>query len=67
MNRIEGLRYRVRFGACALVAQSDLLYGIARMFSVLAETQFEQIRVFRDFLPAEFWIHSVREEPPKRN
>jgi hypothetical protein len=57
MRRVSG---RVKFGACAIVANSDLLFGVARMYTVYAEPHFRIARVFRDFLQAEFWLKSVR-------
>jgi hypothetical protein len=59
MHRLER---KVKFGVCAIVAKSDLLYGIARMFAVVAGSQFELARVFREFLEAEFWLQSVRRQ-----
>ncbi|MDH4070278.1 MAG: hypothetical protein OEV30_07625 [Ignavibacteria bacterium] len=67
VNRIEDLRSEFSFGACAIVAGSDALFGIARMFTVLAEQQFRLARVFRDFLQAEFWLHSVNPGRPSPN
>jgi len=59
-DRMRRLESRVRFGACAIVAKSDVIYGIARMYTVYAESQFRIARVFREFLQAEFWLQSVR-------
>jgi len=53
---------KVRFGSVAIVAKTDLFYGVARMFATLAETQFFRARVFREFLQAEFWLKSVRRD-----
>lgn len=67
VNRIEDLKRTFSFGTCAIVAGPDALYGVARMFTVLAEQQFDVTRVFRDFLQAEFWLHSMRPVPPSPN
>jgi len=47
---------RVRFGACAIVAPSNVLYGLLRMFEVFAEKQFRTTRVFREIGEAESWL-----------
>ena len=47
---------RVRFDACAIVAPSDVLYGLLRMFEVFAEKQFRTTRVSRDVGEAEAWL-----------
>ena len=53
--------HRVRFGACAIVATSDAVFGIARMYEVLAEDHFRATRVFREMRPAEEWLASHRQ------
>jgi hypothetical protein len=59
-DRMRRASRRVKFGACAIVAKSDVIFGIARMYTVYAEPHFTTARVFRDFLQAEFWLNSVR-------
>ena len=59
-DRMRRVSRRVKFGACAIVAKSDLLFGIARMYAIHAEPHFRIARVFRDFLQAEFWLKSVK-------
>ena len=51
---------RVHWGACAIVATRDLLYGMLRMFEVFAESKFESTRVFRDAEQARSWLRSER-------
>jgi len=41
------IRDKVRFGACAIVATKDALFGMLRMFAVMAERFFRVIHVFR--------------------
>ncbi len=53
MNRV---RDRIRFEVCAIVATSDVLYGMLRRFEVLAERHFRVTRVFRDLGEAETWL-----------
>jgi hypothetical protein len=50
------MREVVRWGALAVVARSDVLFGMSRMLEVLAEPHFTSIRVFRDLAPAEVWV-----------
>jgi hypothetical protein len=57
---IDGVRPKVEFGACAIVATRDALYGMIRMFEVFAEQQFASLRTFRDHDEAEKWLRSIR-------
>lgn len=59
-DRMRHVAHRVRFGACAIIAKSDIIFGIARMYAVYAEPHFTTVRVFRDYIQAEFWLNSVR-------
>lgn len=45
-----------RFGRCAVVANVNLLHESMRMFEVLVNPLFEQIRVFRSALEAVVWL-----------
>ena len=40
----------------AMVAPSDILYGMARMFQLMHDAAPEQVRVFREIAEAEDWI-----------
>jgi hypothetical protein len=53
---IGKVRDRVRFGACAIVAPRDVLFGMLRMFEVYAEERFDATRVFREVAEAEAWL-----------
>jgi len=55
-HKIESVRPRVRFGACAIVAGEDPSFGIARTFAVFAEWQFRVKNVFRTHADAEQWL-----------
>ena len=57
---VERLRAKVEWGACAIVASHDALYGMSRIFEVFAEKQFARISVFRDREDAKRWIASNR-------
>jgi len=50
----------VRFDACAIVASSDALFGMMRMFEVMAQEHFRASRVFRSTAEAEAWLMSQR-------
>jgi hypothetical protein len=51
---------RVRFDACAIVAGADVLFGMARMFEVVAGEHFSVTRAFREVGEAETWLDSQR-------
>lgn len=59
-NEIKRIQERVRFNACAVVATRDALFGMLRVFEVLAEPYFTTIRVFRVAAEAEAWLGSQR-------
>ena len=58
---IAGVRDMVAFGACAIVATRDPLFGMTRMFEVFAEDYFVASRVFRDVREAWTWLHEARD------
>jgi hypothetical protein len=67
---IARLPATVRFGACAIIAQRDALYGMSRMFSVFAEQFFSAISAFRSAPEAEAWLREQRahrRRPRKRS
>jgi hypothetical protein len=69
---VASLPKTVRFGACAIVAQRDALYGMSRMFSVFVERFFSDIRTFRSALEADAWLQKQRggvtdAAPPRGN
>lgn len=53
---LDRVRTRVAFDACAVVASKVVLFGMMRMFAVLAQSHFTSIRVFRTFAEAEEWL-----------
>lgn|SRR5262245_31400000 len=53
---IDQLTAKLRWGACAIVASRDSLYGMSRMFAVFAEGLFAETQVFRDRQAAERWL-----------
>ena len=56
VTEIERVRGNVRFGACAIVACTDALFGMLRMFEVYAEQHFRNTSVFRTLPEAEEWL-----------
>ena len=46
------------FGACAILATRETVFGMARMFEVLARPYFAAIKTFRDVAAAEEWLES---------
>ena len=57
-GEIKRIRGRVQFGRCAIVACTDALYGMLRMFQVFAEQYFRESYVFRTASEAEAWLAS---------
>ena len=53
---IKRIRQKVRFGLCAVVAEKDALYGMLRVFQVIAQEYFRAIGVFRTGEEAEVWL-----------
>ena len=57
---VERLKTKVQWGACAIVASRDALFGMIRIFEVFAEKLFSDIRVFRNRKDAKQWITDNR-------
>jgi len=55
-REIGRIRNNVQFGACAIVACSDALFGMLRMLEVFTEEYFRQSHVFRTTSEAEAWL-----------
>lgn len=55
---IEHIQDRVRFGACAILAPPDAIFGMMRMFEAMSERYFRVIHSFRDRVEAELWLVS---------
>jgi hypothetical protein len=49
---------RIRFDHCAIVARTDVVFGMMRMFEVFAAERFRSIGVFREEGEAETWLTS---------
>ena len=50
------LRGVLRFGCCAILVDSEVMYGMARMWEMLVETSFAAVMVFRSAADAEAWL-----------
>jgi hypothetical protein len=55
---VDRLRAKVAWGACAIVARRDALFGMSRMFEIFTEGLFARTRVFREREAAEDWLAS---------
>lgn len=49
---------RVSFGACAILATRDAVFGMMRVFEVMGEDYFRVMRTFRIANEAEAWLVS---------
>ena len=58
---IKRVRHSVEFRTCAIVASSDALFGMMRMFEVFVEDYFHETQAFRSMSEAEAWLLSKRE------
>ena len=62
------LQGTVTFGWCAIVVDRDALFGMARMWGILAEGSFAAVNVFRSTAEAEAWLEAQRlKESDTRN
>ena len=53
---------RNRFDRCAIVASRELLYGLLRVFEVMADRRFAAVRVFRTETDAAEWLATEKLE-----
>ena len=61
---LDGLASELEWGVCAIVASSDALFGMIRVFMVFAEEVFVRTQVFRTLAEAEAWLASQRAGDP---
>ena len=57
---IRRLLGKISWGSCAIVAPSDLVFGVSRILEVRAEESFPRRQVFRELAAAEDWLASER-------
>ena len=55
---LSAIRKKVQFGACGIVAPTDAMFGMMRIFEVQAGDYFNATRVFRKAADAEDWLAS---------
>jgi hypothetical protein len=68
IHEVKRIRAKVRFEACAILASGDALFGMMRMFEVLAEEFFRVTCTFRNATEAEAWLvsqQSLAEHKPE--
>jgi len=57
---VRKVQSKVRFGVCAIAAERDAVFGMFRVFEVMAQDYFTAIRVFRSAAEAEAWLAHQR-------
>lgn len=57
---LGAIRVKAQFGTCAIVAPRAAMFGMMRIFEVLARPYFLAIRVFRAKPEAEAWLAAER-------
>jgi hypothetical protein len=55
-HQLRALLGSVQFGACAIITCNQALFGMMRMFEVLAHECFAVTQVFRTVAEAEAWL-----------
>ncbi len=56
---MERIALELRFSRCAVLADCERVYGLARMFQAMAGKMFQAIEVFADATIAESWLAST--------
>ena len=57
--QLNKLLRSVQFGACAIVAYDEALFGMMRMFGVITAEYFDVTQVFKAIADAEAWLATV--------
>jgi hypothetical protein len=57
-TELGAVRAKVEFGLCAIFAPHDTMFGVMRMFEIIAGRYFRGIRVFRRADEAQAWLIS---------
>jgi hypothetical protein len=65
-GEVKDLTPKLRWGAIAIVAPTDLLFGMSRMFGIFSEGHFANTGVFRTSAEAERWLELERRTRPPR-
>jgi len=58
VTEVAKISHQVRFGLCAIIASNVTMFGMMRMFEVLAGRYFRAVRVFRKASAAKEWLDS---------
>src|SRR4051794_15054318 len=58
VSEMKRIRSQIRFGACAILASRDAVFGMMRVFEVMAEECFRVTHTFRVANEAEAWLVS---------
>ena len=58
VTEVAKISHKVRFGLCAIIAGNVTMFGMMRMFEVLAGRHFRAVRVFRKGPEAQAWLDS---------
>ncbi len=61
VSQIDAIGGRWRFGACAIIAIDEALFGMTRIFEVYARDVFTATDIFRNVPDGERWLTSLRE------
>jgi hypothetical protein len=56
VTELKRIRSKARFGACAILATGDALFGMMRVFEAHAEEFFRVTHTFRSATEAETWF-----------
>lgn len=66
IEQLKEVQGRVRFGACAILATRDALFGMMRMFEAMGEQYFRATMTFRNAGEAEAWLASQQSQPRRK-
>ncbi len=67
IEQLQAVRGPGPFGACAIVATRDALFGMMRMFEAMGEEYFRVIRTFRAASEAEAWLASQQSQLSRKS
>ena len=64
-GEMKDLTSKLGWGAIAIVATTDLMFGMSRMLGIFAEGHFSNTGVFRSLAEAERWLENERRKRPR--
>jgi hypothetical protein len=59
VNRTHDMLRQAPFGPTAIASDNDVVYGMARMYQILAERDGISIGVFRSVADAQRWLQAI--------